>query len=188
MKFFIDSADPEEIRRCLDFYPVDGVTMQSKLEPKKIRCLVGDDCGLHIPLESLRAADMVDEARKIVAQSGVNTCVGIRFCDEGLRAMKLLGDSEVSFAATDVRTSMQALIAGKCGASYVVPFVNRLDNRNAVLVVEKMSAALKNNRLETEILAVRFKTARQAVELAEYGIDAVSVPMRMLSAFVVDGF
>ena len=154
------------------------------VDAKKIYDAIGEARELHIPIVGLRAEEMIDEARRIVGALGTNAYVGIKFCDEGLRAMKLLGESEVSFAATDVRTPMQALMAGKCGASYVMPFVNRLDSRNAVSLVEKMIAALKNNGLETEVIAARFKTARQAIELAENGIDALSVTPSMLPSLI----
>ncbi len=191
MKLFIESADAEEIRRCLDFYPIDGVMLPSTVErdaAKKIIGAIGEDRELHIPIDGLRAEDIADEARRLVGALGTNIYVGIAVGVEGLKAMQMLNSSEVSFAATGVGTSMQALMAGKCGASYIMPFVNRLDSRNAVSLVEKMIAALKNNGLETEVIAARFKTARQAIEVAEYGIDALSVAPSMLPSLIADGF
>ena len=186
MKLFIESDDAEEIRRCLDYYPIDGAVIHSADGAKKIRDVIGEDRELHIPIERLRAEETAEEARRVVGAAGTNTYIGIALGAEGLRAMKLLDSSEVPFAAVGVRTSMQALMAGKCGASYVVPFVNRLDVRNAVSTVEGMSAALRNNGLETELLAARFKTTRQAIELAEYGISALRVPPSMLPLLLVD--
>lgn len=185
MKILIDSADVEEIRRCFSWCPLDGVAVRSTVGAKKIRGVIGDDCELHVPIEGLRAEELVDEARRVVGDLGMSTYAGIAIGDEGFRAMKRLASSEVSFTALGVRTSMQALIAGKCGASYVVPFVNRLDSRGAVETVKSMLDALRNNGLETEVLATQFRTMRQAIELAQCGIT-IGVPSEMLSA-LIDG-
>ena len=186
MKLLIDSADVDRIRRSFDCYPLDGAVIRSTVDAKKIRDVIGEDCELHIPLDRLRAEEAFEEARRLVGELGVGTYVGIAIDDEGFRAMKMLASSEVPFAAVGVRTSMQALMAGKSGASYVVPFVNRQDGREAVDAIKRMFETLRNNHLETEVLATRFKQIRQAIELAEYGISAVSVTPEMLPT-LIDG-
>ncbi len=189
MKLLIESADVDQIRRGLDYYPIDGAVLRSTVGldvQKKIRGVIGEDCELHVPIERLRAEDIVEEARRLVGELGPSTYVGISVGAEGFRAMKRLASSEVSFTAVGVRTPMQALMAGKCGASYVVPQINRLDGRSAVETVKNMFDALRNNHLETEVIATRFKVVRQAIELCEYGISAVSVTPEMLSS-MIDG-
>lgn len=189
MKLLIESADVDQIRRGLDYYPIDGAVLRSTVGldvQKKIRGVIGEDCELHVPIEGLRAEEIVEEARRLVGELGPSTYVGISVGAEGFRAMKMLASSEVSFAAVGVRTSMQALMAGKSGASYAVPFVNRLDGRYAVETIKGMIDTLKKNNLETEVAAMRFKVVRQAIELCEYGISAVSITPEMLTA-LLDG-
>ena len=81
---------------------------------------------------------------------------------------------------------MQAFIAAECGAAYVAPYVNRIDNLgyNGIEVVKQIKNFLINNGMETEILAASFKNSQQVVELLEYGIDAVTVAPDILKNFV----
>lgn len=184
MKILIDSADLNEIRRCVEYFPIDGVNVSSTLDRvdlNRIRELIGEDCELHVPITSTRAEDIVNEAQALTDDLGANTHIKIPVGDEGFKAMKMLELSKVSFVADAVRNPMQALIAGNCGASYVAAFVNRLDAQTSVDTVKKISDAFKRNVLETQVIAVRFKNARQASELCEYGISAVALSTEMLS-------
>lgn len=188
MKLFIADAEPECIRQRFEAYPLDGVIVENSSSDalKKIRDCIKEVSELHVPINAKKADDIVGEAENVFYALGSNTYAVISVNDEGMKAMKiLLETSEVPFTAIDVRTPMQALMAGKCGASYVMPFVNRLDSQNAVAIVKKMFDALNRNGLETELIAAHCKTIRQALELCEYGIS-VAVSPSMLSSLVSD--
>ena len=191
MKLLIEDADIERLGRCIECFPIDGVSVASKLDItqlNRIRALIGEDCELHVPISSLRAEEIVEEAQQLADDLGSNTYIRIPIGTEGFKAMKLLDSSRVSFDAVAVRTPMQALIAGNCGASYVVTFVNRLDSRNAVETVKNIFDALKHNELETQVIASRFKNSRQVGELCEYGLSAVTVSTDMLSSLIADEY
>lgn len=188
MKLLLDDAEPERIRQCFECFPLDGITIQNASTEtiKKIRDFLGGDRELHVPIEVSRAEDIVVEAERIFDRLGLNTYISIPVTGEGLKAMKiLLETSEVCFTASEIHTPMQAVMAGKCGASYVMPFVNRLDSRNAIELVKRMYDALNRNGLETEIIAMHFKTSRQASELCEYGIGA-AIPPSMLPSLIAN--
>lgn len=184
MKILIDSADLNEIRRCVEYFPIDGVNVSEKLDRvdlNRIRELIGEDCELHVPINSTRAEEIIEEAKALTDDLGANTYIKIPVGNEGFKAMKMLELSKVSFVADAVRNPMQALIAGNCGASYVSAFVNRLDAQTAVDTVKNIHDAFKRNVLETQVIAVHFKNARQASELCKYGISAVALSTEMLS-------
>ena len=182
MKLLIEDAELERIRQCIESYPIDGVSVGAALdidELKRIRELLGEDRELHVPIDFLRAD-------RLIERLGLNTYVKIPVGTEGFKAMQQLNSSAISFVAVDVRTPMQALVACNCGATYVMPYVNNLDSRNAVEIVKDMSDALKRNALDAEVIAARFKNSRQAIELCEYGIGAVVVSADMLSSMLND--
>ena len=187
MKFLIEDADIDRIRRCFEYWPINGVSIDPAVELdeiKRVRELIGEDCELHVPIVSSDADRIVDEAQRLTEELGSGTYVKIPVGREGFKAMKALELSRVSFVAVGVCTPIQALVAGNCGASYVAPFVNRLDSRNAVAIVKSMHEALKRNALETEVIAAGFKNSRQAIELCEYGLGAVIVSTDMLSSMI----
>lgn len=190
MKILIDSSELDDIRHCIEYFPIDGVNVSDKLDLaalNRIRALIGEDCELHVPVDSFRAEEIVDEAHMLTDDLGANTYIKIPVGSEGFKAMKMLELSKVAFAAVNVQNTMQALVAGNCGASYVSTFVNRLSVQSAVDIVKNIQDALKRNVLETQVVAAHFKNSRQASELCEYGIGSVAVSSDMLSSMVADG-
>ena len=196
MRLLIDSAQVELINKAYEFYPISGVTTNPTILSKvggnpfeilrQIREMIGEE-ELHVQVISTKADEIVEEAKHIVNILGRETFVKIPAIDEGFKAMKILSyTTEISFTATAVYTTMQAFIAAECGAAYVAPYVNRIDNLgyNGIEVVKQIKNFLINNGMETEILAASFKNSQQVVELLEYGIDAVTVAPDILKNFV----
>lgn len=184
MKLLIDSANLEEIKSIYEYYPIDGVTTNPSIllienkKPyellKEIRSFIGEDAELHVQVISLDANEMVKEGHKIQEVLGKNTYVKIPVTPEGLKAISLLAKEGANVTATAVYNQMQAFLAGKSGAKYVAPYVNRIDNLgyNGILVTKQIQDILDGSGFATEILAASFKNSHQVLELCEYGVGA----------------
>ena len=195
MKFFIDDANVEKIRRIYEYYPVDGVSTNPSILARsgrdpyevlgEIRSIIGEDGELFVQATSATAEGMVEEAHSIAEVLGKNTLVKIPCVPEGFKAMKQLKREGIRFIGTAVYTAMQGVLAAKCGAEYVAPYVNRIDNMgfDGVQVARDIHDAITANGLDSGILAASFKNSQQVLELIKYGVKAVTA-----SPDVIDGF
>lgn len=196
MRLIIDDANLSEIERLYDLYPIDGVTTNPSILAKtgrkpyevlgEIREFLGADGELHAQAISRRAEDMVAEAEYIVSRLGKATHVKIPAVPEGIKAIKELSRLGYRTTATAVYTPMQAFMAAKAGASYVAPYVNRIDNLggSGIEVVKEIQDIFRNNGLGTKILAASFKNARQVQELCRCGVDAATVSPAVIDALM----
>lgn len=196
MKLMIDDAHIHLIKKVYDYYPIDGVTTNPSIlasigeQPykilKEIRMFIGTDAELHVQVISRNAVEMIEEAHRIIKELGENTYVKIPSIPEGFKAMKLLYKEGIAITATAIYTPMQAFLAGKSGASYVAPYINRIDNMgyNGIQVAKDIQKILKNNDLKTEVLAASFKNSQQVLELCTYGIGAATVAPDVIEGFV----
>lgn len=187
MKLLIDDANFEKIKRLYEFYPIDGVTTNPSILAKsgrnpyevltQIRDFIGEDADLHVQVISRKAEDMVVEGRKIAERLGKNTLIKIPTVVEGLKAMKALSAEGYRVTATAIYTPQQAFLAGKAGADYAAPYVNRIDNLggDGVQTTMRIHDIYENNGMKTQLLAASFKNTQQVLELAEYGIGAATV-------------
>lgn len=187
MKLLIDDANFEKIQRLYEFYPIDGVTTNPSILAKsgrnpyevltQIRDFIGEDADLHVQVISRKAEDMVVEGRKIAERLGKNTLIKIPTVEEGLKAMKALSAEGYRVTATAIYTPQQAFLAGKAGADYAAPYVNRIDNLggDGVQTTMRIHDIYENNGMKTQLLAASFKNTQQVLELAEYGIGAATV-------------
>ena len=127
---------------------------------------------------------MIKEAYKIREELGDNTYIKIPVTKEGLKAIKILANDDINITATAIYTQMQAYLAGKAGAKYAAPYVNRIDNlgSNGVKVAKDIHDIYVKNNIDTQVLAASFKNSQQVLELAKYGIGAATV-----SPDVIDG-
>lgn len=187
MKFIIDDANVEKIQEICEYYPVDGVTTNPSILAKsgrnpydvlkEIRGLIGEEKELHVQVVSAKAEDMVEEGHKIVEVLGKNTYIKVPVTPEGLKAIKILSREGYKITATAIYTAMQAFLAGKAGADYAAPYINRIDNLGAdgVATARRIHDIFKRNQLKTEVLAASFKNSQQVLELCEYGIGASTI-------------
>lgn len=187
MKLCIDHADVNAIRRIYEYYPIDGVSTnptilaKSGREPyevlKEIREIIGDDGELFVQVVAGTAEGMVEDAYRIIKETGKNTLVKVPCVPEGFKAMKQLKKVGIRFIGTAIYTPMQAFIAAKCGAEYVAPYVNRIDNMgfDGVQVSKDIHDIMVNNNLDCGLLAASFKNSQQVLELAKYGVKAATV-------------
>lgn len=196
MRLLIDDAHINLIKRVYEYYPIDGVTTNPSILAKsgrspydvlkEIREFIGKEADLHVQVVSSEAAGMVEEARRIVKELGSNTYAKIPSVPEGFKAMKELGKEGIKTTGTAVYTPMQAFLAAKCGAGYVAPYINRIDNMgyNGIRTAKAIHDILKNNGLETEVLAASFKNSQQVLELCEYGIGASTAAPDIIEGLV----
>lgn len=194
MKFIIDDASIEKISRIWDYYPCDGVTTNPSILAKsgknpyqvlsEIRSSIGDAAELHAQVISAKADEMYREGHVMNDRIGGNFYVKVPATVEGLKAIRMLKADGLKVTATAIYTPMQAFLAGKAGADYAAPYVNRIDNLGAdgIETVKIIHDMFRNNGLHTSVLAASFKNTQQVQELCRYGVGAATI-----SAEVIDG-
>lgn len=138
MIYILDTADIEAIRHCNEFYPLAGVTTNPSIISKentdfwklvkKIRSIIGEEKMLHVQTVQTKADKIVEEAKHMKKELGGELFVKIPIGEEGLKATMELKKLGIGVTMTAIFTPAQALIAAKAGASFVAPYVNRLDN------------------------------------------------------------
>ena len=196
MKLIIDDAHIEQIKKIYEFYPVDGVTTNPSILAKsgrspyevlkEIREFIGSEAELHVQAVAKTAEGMIEDAHRIVSELGKNTYVKIPSVPEGFKAMKALHAEGIYITATAIYTPLQGFLAGKCGASYAAPYINRIDNMgyNGIQVAKQIHDIFKKNDLKTEVLAASFKNSQQVLELCEYGVGASTVAPDVIEGLV----
>lgn len=196
MKLFIDDADINAIRELTEYYPIDGVTTNPSIlakagrDPretlKMIRETIGEDRIIFAQAVASDCEGMLEDARMIMDLLGRNTIVKIPCTPVGFKAMMQLKKEGIRTCGTVVYTAMQGYLAAKAGASYVAPYVNRIDNMgyDGIAVVKQIQDILNNSETDCEVLAASFKNSQQVLELARYGIGNATCGSDVIRAFV----
>ena len=190
MKFFIDTANIDEIKKAHALGMVDGVTTNPSLiakENRPFKELLREICELvdgpvNGEVVSLDAEGMVEEGRKLAAFHP-SIVVKIPMTTEGLKAVKILNSENIRTNVTLIFSSMQALMAAKAGASYVSPFVGRLDDISQVgmdLVGDIMNI-YGNYGYETEVIVASIRNPIHVVEAALIGADIATIPFKVIA-------
>ena len=189
MKFFIDTANIDEIKKAHALGMVDGVTTNPSLIAKENRPfeeLLREICELvdgpvNGEVVSLDAEGMVEEGRKLAAFHP-NIVVKIPMTTEGLKAVKILNSENIRTNVTLIFSSTQALMAAKAGASYVSPFVGRLDDISQVgmELVSDMMNIYANYGYETEVIVASIRNPIHVVEAALIGADIATIPFKVI--------
>ena len=189
MKFFIDTADVEEIRDAHAMGMVDGVTTNPTLIARSGRPfgeVITEICGIvdgpvSAEAVSLDAAGMIAEGREL---SGIhsNIVVKIPMTTDGLKAVGVLSSEGIATNMTLVFTAMQALMAAKAGAAYVSPFVGRLDDLSAdgMEVVEQIVSIYNNYGFQTETIVASIRNPVHVLESALIGADIATIPYAVI--------
>jgi transaldolase len=193
MKFFIDTANVAEIRKGLQLGLVDGVTTnptllaKEKKDPqetiREILALVDGPVSLEVI--STDAAGMCEEARKL-ASLGPNAVVKIPMIEEGVKAVRTLSQEGIKTNVTLIFQPVQALIAAKAGATYVSPFIGRLDDISArgMDIVQDIATIFSNYLFETEIIVASIRNPVHVLEAALIGADVATIPFNVLSQLI----
>ncbi len=190
MKFFIDTANIDEIKKAVALGMVDGVTTNPSLiakENQPFEELLGEICQLvdgpvNGEVISLDAAGMVKEGRKLAAFHA-NMVVKIPMTTEGLKAVKILSSENIKTNVTLIFSCMQALMAAKAGASFVSPFVGRLDDISVagMDLVSEIMAIYDNYGYETEVIVASVRSPMHVVEAALIGADIATIPYKVIA-------
>jgi transaldolase len=193
MKFFVDTADIAEIKELAATGLLDGVTTNPSLVAKAGRDfkeLVAEICRV-VPgpvsaeVTALDAAGMLKEGR-LLAKIARNVAVKVPLTLDGLKACKTLTDEGTMVNVTLCFSANQALLAAKAGATFVSPFIGRLDDvgLNGMDLIQEIRAIYENYDFTTEILAASIRTVNHVKEAALVGADIATVPPAILKALV----
>lgn len=196
MIYILDTADIEAIKHCNEFYPLAGVTTNPSIISKentdfwklvkKIRSIIGEERMLHVQTVQTKADKIVEEAKLMKKELGGELFVKIPIGEEGLKATMELKKLGIGVTMTAIFTPAQALIAAKAGASFVAPYVNRLDNiiGDGTEVVAQIVELFDNYNLDCKVLAASFKNAEQVHKCALYGCHSVTVSADIMKTLI----
>ncbi len=191
MQFFIDTANVDEIKQAIDWGILDGVTTNPTLAAKtgrpfmdvvkEILSLV--DGPVSLETVSLDTEGMVKEGR-FLAELGDNVVVKIPMTKEGMKAVNILEEEGIPTNVTLIFSPMQALIAAKAGASYVSPFIGRLDDisTDGMNLIRDIRTIFDNYGYETEIIAASIRHPIHVLEAAKAGADIATIPFNVLES------
>lgn len=189
MKFFIDTANLEEIREGLRLGMVDGVTTNPSLAAKEkkpfdevvrgILDLVKGPVSLEVV--SLEMDGMVKEGRQL-AKLGEQVVVKVPMTTEGLKATRIFADEGIAVNQTLVFSPLQALLAAKAGAAYVSPFVGRLDDiaHDGMALVEQILTIFNHYGFQTEIIVASVRHPGHVLEAALMGAHIATIPYKVI--------
>ena len=189
MEFFIDTADIEAIKEANELGFISGVTTNPSLvakEGKDFHSVIQEIAGIvdgPVSAEVLsdKADDMIEEGR-ILAALAPRVVVKIPMTPEGMKAVKGLKKLGIRTNVTLVFSANQAILAARAGASYVSPFVGRIDDIgwDGVELISTISKIFKLHEIETKIIAASIRKPRHIVECALAGADIATVPYQVL--------
>jgi transaldolase len=190
MKFFIDTANIEEIKEAHSMGMVDGVTTNPSLLAKEGRdfeeiikeiCAIVDG-PISAEVISLDSEGMVKEARHLSSIHD-NIVVKIPMTVDGLKAVRQLSEEEIKTNVTLVFSPLQALMAAKAGASYASPFVGRLDDisHDGLLLVEQIVEIYNNYAFDTEVIVASVRHPLHVLESALLGADIATIPFNVIA-------
>lgn len=185
MKFFIDTANIEEIKKAKDLGVIDGVTTNPSLLAKEKREPLGllkEICSIvdgpvSAEAVSTRAEDIIKEAREL-SRIAPNIVVKVPMTEDGLRAVKELSSEGIKTNVTLIFSPSQALLAAKAGATYVSPFVGRLDDisHRGMDLVADILTIYENYLFETEVIVASIRNPLHVVEAAKLGAPIATIP------------
>ena len=189
MKFFIDTANIEQIKDANDMGMVDGVTTNPSLiakEDGEFKQIIADICGIvegpvSAEVISLEYEGMVSEAREL-AEIADNIAVKIPMTVPGLKAVKTLSAEGIKINVTLVFSALQALMAAKAGATFVSPFVGRLDDlaQEGMGLIEEIAQIYANYDFDAQIIVASVRNPLHVLDSALLGADIATIPYGVL--------
>jgi len=193
MKFFIDTANIQEIKTALSWGMLDGVTTNPSLlarEGKPFQEVVSEICKIvpgPVSLETIGSSteQMVEEGRKL-AKIADNVVVKLPTSLEALQATKILAEDGIRVNMTLCFSPLQGLLAAKAGAAYISPFVGRLDDigQNGMDLIGQLRQIYDNYAFQTEILVASIRTPIHALDSALMGADVATIPFKVMEQFI----
>lgn len=189
MKLFIDTANVEEIKEADDLGVICGVTTNPSLiarEGRDFKQVVTEitsivDGPISAEVVSLEYEKMVEEALELV-KIHKNIVIKLPMTTEGLKATKILSSKGIKTNVTLIFSSAQALLAARAGATYVSPFLGRLDDigMNGMNLIEEIVDIFSQHDIKTEIIAASIRSSIHVIEAARLGADIATVPYKVI--------
>jgi transaldolase len=193
MKFFIDTANIDEIKKAWDLGVIDGVTTNPSLMAKERREPVGllreicsiVDGPISAEVIATTTEEMVREGREL-ARIHENIVIKLTMTEDGLRAVRILGRDNIATNVTLIFSANQALLAAKAGASYVSPFVGRLDDisQTGMDVVADIQEIFENYAFDCEIIVASIRNPLHVLESARLGADIATIPYHVITQLI----
>lgn len=195
MKFFIDTANVEDIKRANDMGVICGVTTNPSLIAKEgrdfkevikeITSIVDGPISGEVKATTVDAEGMIREGREIAAIHP-NMVVKIPMTAEGLKACKVLAEEGIKVNMTLIFTANQALLAARAGAAYVSPFLGRLDDISVrgIDLIREISEMFSIADLDTEIIAASVRNPIHVTDCALAGADIATVPYKVIEQMI----
>jgi len=193
MKLFIDTANVEEIKKAAALGVLDGVTTNPSLiarEGRDLKEVINEICSIvdgPISAEgiSLKSEEMIKEGKEL-SKLHKNVVIKIPMCEEGLKAVSVLSKNGIRTNVTLIFSAQQALLAAKAGASFVSPFMGRLDDigNGGIQVVEDIAAIFDYYGFETEIIAASIRTPMHVLDCAKAGAHISTVPYKVIMQMI----
>jgi transaldolase len=195
MRFFLDTADTEEIVRIWQTGFLEGVTTnptilaRENIDPyvaiEKI-CDITEDLEVHVQLTETESEAMVKQTKRL-KEISPRIVVKVPCVEEGYKACRILSARKFDVTMTLCYSPMQALLAAKCGAEYIAPYVARAEERtgNAQLLAQT-KAVLDVNGFATKVLAASIRTPQQLVDAALAGVDAVTMSAALFGEMIAN--
>jgi len=189
MKFFIDTANIDEIRQAAEWGLVDGVTTNPSLAAKenksfedilnKITALV--DGPISAEVISVDAEGIIEEGRRL-AKFHPNIVVKVPLIEEGIKAVSVLAGEGIRLNVTLCFSAVQALLAAKAGATYISPFIGRLDDIGEVgmNLIADIRKIYDNYGFSTQILVASIRDPQHVLEAAKLGADVATMPFKVM--------
>lgn len=193
MKLFVDTANVNDIREANDLGVICGVTTNPSLIAKEGRDFVEVvkeitsivDGPISAEVISLEAPKMVEEALEL-AKIHKNIVIKIPMCAEGLKAVKQLTAKGVKTNVTLIFSAAQALLAARAGATYVSPFLGRLDDigSEGMILIEDIAQIFAVHDIKTEIIAASIRNPIHVIEAAKAGCDIATIPYNVIKQMI----
>ncbi|MAE84572.1 MAG: fructose-6-phosphate aldolase [Flammeovirgaceae bacterium] len=197
MKFFIDTANLDEIREAYDMGVLDGVTTNPSLMAKegitgeanilkhyKDICDIVDD-NVSAEVISTEFEAMLAEGKKLAAIDD-KIVVKVPMIKDGVKTIKALSDEGIRTNCTLIFNAGQAILAAKAGATYISPFIGRLDDigSDGLTLIEQIVQIFDNYEFETEILAASIRHNMHLIQCAEIGADVATCPLSVITGLL----
>lgn len=193
MKFFVDTANVDEIREINEWGVICGVTTNPSLiakegrDFKKVITEITDivDGPISAEVISLDSEEMISEA-DVLSKIHPNIVIKIPMTKDGLKAVKVLSKKGIKTNVTLVFSANQALLAARAGANFVSPFVGRMDDigNNGINIIEDIVQIYDMHGIETEIIAASIRHPMHVIEAAKYGAHIATIPYNVFETMV----
>ncbi|MGG5460865.1 fructose-6-phosphate aldolase [Clostridium sp. B9] len=189
MKIFIDTANVEDIRKASELGVICGVTTNPSLiarEGRDIKEVIEEICGIvdgpiSAEVMALECDEMVREGREL-AKIHKNIVIKIPMCEEGLKAVKILAKDGIRTNVTLIFSPLQALLAARAGASFVSPFLGRLDDigNPGIEIVSQIAEMFALHGIDTEIISASVRNPMHVLDSAMAGSHIATIPYNVI--------